>query len=214
MTDFLSLRMAMVARDIERRGISEPRLLAALREVPREQFVAPALAAQAYDDRPLPIGAGQTISQPYIVALMIEAARVGPDSRVLEVGAGSGYAAAVIGQIAAEVVAIERHAELAQAARGAIERLDYANVEIIAGDGTAGWPAKAPYDAILVAAAGKRVPPALLAQLKVGGRLVIPIGGMFAIQQLIRVTRSGEDRFDETNLGAVRFVPLIGGEPS
>lgn len=212
MTDFASLREAMVARQIAGRGIAGAALLAAMREVPREAFVSVALAAQAYDDSPLPIEAGQTISQPYIVALMIEAAGIAPGDCVLEIGAGSGYAAAVIGRIAGRVIAIERHAELAALAARRMERLGYDNVAIIEGDGSAGWPEGAPYDAILAAASGSHVPGALKRQLAVGGTLVMPVGEPGAVQSLVKVTRLAGDAFEEADLGAVRFVPLIGAQ--
>ena len=199
----------MVAQQIEARGIRSPALLAAMRAVPREAFVPGEFAAYAYDDGPLPIGEGQTISQPYIVALMIAAARIEPGDRVLEVGAGSGYAAAVIGQIAAQVFAIERHRALAEAAGLRLAELGYANVTVIAGDGSGGLPGQAPFDAILVAARGPEVPEALKRQLKIGGRLVIPVGGE-DMQALCRITRTGAEAWTSDDLGAVRFVPLIG----
>jgi protein-L-isoaspartate(D-aspartate) O-methyltransferase len=210
MADFAAPREQMVARQIAARGITDPHLLRALREVPREAFVADHLAAYAYDDNPLPIEAGQTISQPYIVALMIEAAEVAPGGKVLEIGAGSGYAAAVMGRIAGEVIAIERHAELAALARERMERLGYANVRIVHGDGSAGLPDEAPFDAILAAASGSHVPEALTGQLAVGGVLVMPVGEPGAIQSLIKVSRAGETDYRQQDLGAVRFVPLIG----
>ncbi len=210
MADFAAQRVDMVRRQLAARGIADERLLEAMREVPREAFVADHLAAYAYDDSPLPIEAGQTISQPYIVALMIEAAEVAPGDKALEIGAGSGYAAAVMGRIAAEVIAIERHAELAALAERRMQRLGYANVRIVHGDGSAGMPDEAPFAAILAAASGSHVPEALTRQLSVGGVLVMPIGGPGAIQQLVKVTRAGEDDFRQEDLGAVRFVPLIG----
>jgi len=209
-TLFEAARLEMVARQIEGRGIANERLSAALREVPREAFVPPALADFAHDDSPLPIEAGQTISQPYIVALMIDAAGLEPGDRVLEIGAGSGYAAAVMGRIAGEVIAIERHAELARLAAGRMKRLGYRNVRIIHGDGSAGCPDEAPFDAILAAASGSHVPDALRRQLAIGGTLVMPIGQAHAVQSLVRVRRHGEDSFAEEELAAVRFVPLIG----
>ncbi|HEY0324372.1 MAG TPA: protein-L-isoaspartate(D-aspartate) O-methyltransferase, partial [Allosphingosinicella sp.] len=172
-------------------------------------FVAPDLAGEAYEDRPLPIEAGQTISQPYIVAFMIDAARVRPGQRVLEVGAGSGYAAAILGRIADSVVAIERHPELARIASERMERLGYRNVRIVEGDGTLGFAEEAPYDAILAAAAGRDVPEALLDQLAEGGILVMPVGAPSGAQRLVRVRRRG-GRFELEELDAVRFVPLIG----
>jgi protein-L-isoaspartate(D-aspartate) O-methyltransferase len=210
MTDFAELRERMVERQIAARGIRDPRLLNALRQVPREEFVSPDYGREAYGDHPLPIEAGQTISQPYIVALMIEAARVGAGDRVLEVGAGSGYAAAVIGGIAGEVIAIERKPELVAVARERLQRLGYANVTIVEGDGTRGWPERAPYDAILVAAAGSQVPQPLIDQLAPGGRLVMPVGGALWAQDLVKLTKFPDGRTERESLGGVRFVPLIG----
>lgn len=205
-------RERMVSRDIEGRGIHDAAVLRAMREVPRELFVADGLTDEAYDDRPLPIGQGQTISQPYIVALMAQAAELRPGDSVLEVGAGSGYAAAVFSRIAARVVAIERIAELADAAAARLGRLGYGNVEVHIGDGSAGWPCAAPFDAILVAAAAISVPPALKAQLAVGGRLIMPVGGRFGGQSLQRIVRVSETEYRTDDLGAVMFVPLIGDE--
>ena len=210
MADFAALREEMVRRQIAGRGICAAPLLDAMREVPREAFVPEQLALCSYDDSPLPIEAGQTISQPYIVALMIEAAGVAPGSNVLEIGAGSGYAAAVMGRIAANVIAIERHAELAALAAERMARLGYGNVRIVHGDGSAGWPDEAPYDAILAAASGSHVPEALTRQLAVGGVLVMPVGEPQSIQNLVKVARVGERDFRREDLGAVRFVPLIG----
>jgi protein-L-isoaspartate(D-aspartate) O-methyltransferase len=212
MTDFAALREAMVERQIAARGIKGPHVLAAMRAVPREAFVPEHLAGFAYDDSPLPIEADQTISQPYIVALMIEAAGIGPGARVLEVGAGSGYAAAVIGRIAAGVIAIERHQELAALAAERMARLGYGNVRIVHGDGSAGMPGEAPFDAILAAASGSHVPEALKRQLSIGGTLVMPVGEPGAVQSLVKVTRTGEDSYRTDDLGPVRFVPLIGAE--
>lgn len=209
MADPAELRQWMVERQLRGRGIGNAHVLAAMGEVPREVFVPEGLRAFAYDDGPLPIGEGQTISQPYIVALMIEAADVAPGHRVLEVGAGSGYAAAVVSRIAGEVVTIERHATLAHEASARVAALGYANLKVIAGDGSLGLPDKAPFDAILVAAGGDRVPEPLKRQLAIGGRLVVPVGGE-AIQSLLCVTRTGEETWRENNLGGVRFVPLIG----
>jgi protein-L-isoaspartate(D-aspartate) O-methyltransferase len=212
MTDFAELRERMVERQIAARGIRDPKLLDALRQVPREEFVSPDYGHEAYGDHPLPIEAGQTISQPYIVALMIEAARVGVGDRVLEVGAGSGYAAAVIGRIAGQVIAIERKPELVAVARERLVRLNYANVTIVEGDGTRGWPEGAPYDAILVAAAGSQVPQALIDQLAPGGRLVMPVGGALWAQDLVKLTKLPDGQTKRESLGGVRFVPLIGEE--
>jgi protein-L-isoaspartate(D-aspartate) O-methyltransferase len=211
MPDFAAEREKMVERQIAARGISDPRILEAFRSVPREEFVPEALRDLAYEDGPLPIEADQTISQPYIVALMIEAAGVAPGDRVLEIGAGSGYAAAVTAQIALEVISIERQPELAALARARMERLGYDNVSIVEGDGTKGLPQKAPFDAILIAASGPEIPDDLLLQLtKPGGVLVMPVGEREGTQRLIRNTRTSHDVFQEDDLGRVRFVPLIG----
>lgn len=212
MTDFTALREAMVERQIAARGLHDRPLLAAMRAVPREAFVPPAVREQAYGDGPLPIGAGQTISQPYIVALMIAAAGIAPGSHVLEIGAGSGYAAAVLSRIAGDVIAIERHGELADLAAARLAALGYANVRILTGDGSAGWPDGAPYDAILAAASGRHVSESVKRQLKVGGVLVMPIGPPGEMQTLVRVTRRAEEEWERENLGPVRFVPLIGTE--
>ena len=210
MVDLAAQREKMVAQQIAGRGIKGRRLLDAMREVPRHEFVSADLAQFAYDDSPLPIEADQTISQPYIVALMIEAAEVAPGDRVLEIGAGSGYAAAVMGRIASEVIAIERHGELAALAAARMERLGYDNVRVIEGDGSTGWPDEAPFEAILAAASGSHVPEVLMRQLSIGGTLVMPVGEPTAVQKLVRVRRLGEDDFEQEDLGAVRFVPLIG----
>ena len=212
MPDFAALRDAMVDRQLAGRGISNIPLLAAMRDVPREQFVSEGVKDFAYEDGPLPIEAGQTISQPYIVALMIEAAQVAPGDRVLEIGAGSGYAAAVLSRIAGEVIAIERHAELADLAAARMAAMGYGNVRIVAGDGSAGWPEAAPYDAILAAASGRHVPDPLKRQLKIGGSLVMPIGAPGDLQNLFRINRESEEGWTQENLGPVRFVPLIGAE--
>jgi protein-L-isoaspartate(D-aspartate) O-methyltransferase len=210
MTDFASLRDRMVTRQISTRGIASQPLLDAMRVVPREAFVPEHLREFAYEDSPLPIEADQTISQPYIVALMIEAAAIGPGDRALEIGAGSGYAAAVMGQLAAKVFAIERHEELARLAADRMQRLGYDNVVIKHGDGSFGWPEQAPFDAILAAASGSHVPEVLLNQLAIGGRLVMPIGEPQSVQSLVKVIRKSESDFAQEDLGPVRFVPLIG----
>lgn len=212
MVGFAAAREAMVQRQIAGRGVKGTRLLDALRTVPREEFVPESVREFAYEDGPLPIEADQTISQPYIVALMIEAAEVSPGDRVLEIGAGSGYAAAVMGLIAAEVVAVERHRELAGLARARMERLGYRNVRIVEGDGSEGLPAEAPFEAILCAASGSHVPRALLAQLSIGGTLVMPVGQPDSVQKLVKVTRRGEEDYRHEDLGPVRFVPLIGAQ--
>lgn len=203
------LRSQMVTAQLVSRGVSDPRVLSAMASVPREAFVPEAVRAAAYNDSPLPIDAGQTISQPYIVARMAEALALRGDEKLLEVGTGSGYAAAVLARLAREVVTVERHASLAAQAAVALRANGFRNVNVHVGDGTLGWPAGAPYDAIAVAAASPAVPPALLAQLAVGGRLVIPVGGA-AVQDLVLVTRTGDDTFTQQNLESVRFVPLVG----
>lgn len=209
MDEYKKLRDRMVDVHLARRGIRDRRVLDAMRTVPRERFVREGLEEFAYEDSPLPIEEEQTISQPYIVAAMAEAAEIGPGDRVLEVGAGSGYAAAVLGRIAGRVFAIERHPSLAELARERNRALGYGNVDIRTGDGTRGLEEEAPFDAILVAAGAPAVPAALKQQLAPGGRLVIPVGEA-SEQRLCKITRTGEDRFEEENLGAVMFVPLIG----
>ena len=210
MADFAAEREKMVRQQIAGRGIRNARLLEAFRAVPRERFVPEGMSELAYEDGPLPIEAGQTISQPYIVALMIVSAGVAPGDKVLEIGAGSGYAAAVMSRIAGSVIAVERHSELARLARERMERLGYDNVRIVEGDGTGGLPDEAPFEAILCAASGSHVPEALRRQLAIGGALVMPVGEPEAVQRLVKVTRRGEEVFDEEDLGPVRFVPLIG----
>lgn len=208
-SDYERPRNRMVDTQIAGRGVRDEHVLRAMRAVPRERFVGAGLAEFAYEDSPLPIGEGQTISQPYVVAAMIEAGEIGPDDRVLEVGAGSGYAAAVVAKIADKVYAIERHEALGSAARDRLETLGYRNIEVRIGDGTKGWPDAAPFDAILVSAGGPQVPQALKDQLAIGGRLVIPVG-RDRDQKLTKVTRTSRTEFDEEDLGAVSFVPLIG----
>jgi protein-L-isoaspartate(D-aspartate) O-methyltransferase len=210
MQDLSYAHERMVNVQIAGRGLSDSHLLQAMREVPREAFVNPELEEFAYEDGPLPIGEGQTISQPYIVAKMIEAGEVTPGDRVLEVGAGSGYASAVLSRIAAKVYAIERHAALAEAAQRRFDRLGYHNIELRVGDGTQGWPEAAPFDAILVAAAAPDVPQALKEQLAIGGHLVIPVGEQRWQQRLRKITRKSETGYEREDLGAVAFVPLIG----
>jgi protein-L-isoaspartate(D-aspartate) O-methyltransferase len=210
MRDLASEREAMVRTQIAARGVREPAVLNAMRRVPREAFLPPELEEFAHVDSPLPIEQGQTISQPYIVALMTAALRLAPGDRVLEVGTGSGYAAAVLACIARQVDTIERHEDLARAAAERLARLGFSNVSVRHGDGTLGWPERAPYDAIVVAAGGPRVPEALLEQLAPGGRLVIPIGEDRTVQQLVRIVREGDGRLRRETLGDVRFVPLIG----
>jgi protein-L-isoaspartate(D-aspartate) O-methyltransferase len=212
MADMPSIRRRMADR-IARRGIRDSRVLDALRTIPREAFVSPGDQSLAYEDRPLPIGEQQTISQPFIVALMMEAAEIGPEDRVLEIGAGSGYAAALLGHLAASVHAVERHDKLARDAAGRIASLSIGNVTIHKGDGTKGWPASAPYDAILVAAAAQDVPQPLFEQLATGGHLIIPIGLENGTQRLMKYIRSPVGSIRSRDLGEVRFVPLVPGEP-
>jgi protein-L-isoaspartate(D-aspartate) O-methyltransferase len=200
-------REAMVREQIEARGVRTAAVLQALRQMPRHEFVPESARHAAHDDRPLPIGQGQTISQPYIVALMTELARLTPESRVLEVGTGSGYQAAVLAKLAAEVYTIEIVPELARRAEGDLTRLGYKNVHVRVGDGYRGWPELAPFDAIVVTAAPEKIPPPLLEQLKIGGRLVIPVGDYR--QELKVVTRTAGGCREETS-GAVRFVPMTG----
>ena len=212
MSDFADLRGQMVRRQMEARGIFDPLILDAFREVPREEFVDEGQRQWAYDDHPLPIEAGQTISQPYIVALMIAAAEIRSGDKVLEVGAGSGYAAAVMSRIAREVIGIERQHDLVEVARERLQRLGYDNVKIVEGDGTLGCPGEAPFDAILAAASGSHVPTPFVDQLAPGGRLVMPIGDPGGVQELVKVIRRPDGTTERKNLGGVRFVPLIGEE--
>ncbi len=200
----------MVETQIAARGVRDPRVLQALREVPRDRFLPEHLAPLAYEDAALPIDEGQTISQPYIVAAMAEALELEPADRVLEIGTGSGYAAAVLARLAAEVYSVERHAALAETAARRLTELGFENVHVKHGDGTEGWPEHAPYDAIAVAAGGPEVPPPLAEQLAIGGRLVMPVGATQHAQTLIRVRRTGEHQYAREALGECRFVPLIG----
>ena len=212
MTDYAAEREAMVERQLKRRGITEKTVLDAFLEVPREEFVSPEYAHLAYGDHPLPIEANQTISQPYIVALTIQAAGIGLRDKVLEVGAGSGYAAAVISRIAGKVIAIERQHDLVLVARERLKRLGYDNVEIVEGDGTRGCPEQAPFDAIVAAASGSHVPNAFVEQLADGGSIVMPVGDPGWVQELVKVTKGPGGKLIQQNLGGVRFVPLIGEE--
>ena len=209
---YTAARERMVAEQIESRGVQDAAVLRAMRAVPRELFVPRASRPYAYDDTPLPILANQTISQPYVVAYMIETLRLGPADRVLEVGAGSGYAAAVLSRIAREVYTVERHRRLADYARARLARTGCDNVQVLHGDGTLGWPEHAPYDGIIVAAGGPAVPDSLRAQLAVGGRLVMPVGRSKHQQNLVLVTRQTAIDYNEESLAPVAFVPLIGDE--
>jgi protein-L-isoaspartate(D-aspartate) O-methyltransferase len=204
-------RQRMVSEQLRRRDIIDPHVLAAFGTVERERFVPGELSPHAYDDAPLPIGSGQTISQPYVVAMTVQALHLQGHERVLEIGTGSGYAAAILGSLVREVDTVERIPELARAAAEQLARLGFTNVHVHHGDGTLGWPDGAPYEAIAVAAGAPRPPPSLLDQLAIGGRLVLPHGEVEQ-QHLARITRHAVDRFHEEDLGEVRFVPLLGVE--
>jgi protein-L-isoaspartate(D-aspartate) O-methyltransferase len=197
----------MVERQIEARGIKSPAVLAAMRKVPRHRFVPAGAVNVAYEDHPLPIGLAQTISQPYIVAYMTEAAEISPTDKVLEIGTGSGYQAAILGEVARTVYTIEIIPELAERARGVLAELGYANVQVKAGNGYLGWPEHAPFDAIVVTAAPDEVPQALVDQLAVGGRMVIPVGSANQDMMIIERTKSG---VVERRTIPVRFVPMTG----
>jgi protein-L-isoaspartate(D-aspartate) O-methyltransferase len=206
-SDFDEPRERMVARQLAARGIKDPRVLDAMRQVPRHRFVSADHAGEAYADYPLPIGHGQTISQPYIVAYMVEQLRLTPTSRVLEIGTGCGYHTAVLALVAGQVFSIEIVADLAKRARETLAALEITNVTIAARDGTAGWPEQAPFDGISVAAATTRVPPALLEQLAVGGRLIVPLGSD-EFQTLHLIENRATGLHDEALID-VRFVPLV-----
>jgi protein-L-isoaspartate(D-aspartate) O-methyltransferase len=210
--DFERRRVQMVDRDIAHRGVRSASVLAAMRDVPREAFLPDELREFAYEDAPLPIAEGQTISQPYIVAMMTEALELEGGEKVLEIGTGSGYAAAVLSRIARDVYTIERIGQLAEKSASTLAALGYGNVHVLHADGTRGWSDHAPYDAIIVAAGGPQVPESLKAQLKIGGRLVIPVGADRRLQELVRVTRVAEHEFTTEELADVRFVPLVGAE--
>lgn len=212
MTDFATLRSDMVEHQIAARGVRAKRVLDAMRAVPREAFLPERLREFAYDDTPLPIDSDQTISQPYIVAFMTEALGLEGGEKILEIGAGSGYAAAILSRIAGEVYTVERIGQLAEKAASTLSDLGYTNVQIMHGDGTLGWPEHAPFDAIVVAAGGPSVPQSLKEQLKVGGRLVIPVGADPRAQELVRVTRLSEHDYRTEDIADVRFVPLVGEE--
>lgn len=212
MPDFGQLREQMVSTQIAARRVRSEQVLDAMRTVPRERFVPAAEQALSYEDSPLPIGDGQTISQPYIVAYMTEALGLSGGEKVLEIGTGSGYAAAILGEIAGTVHTVETIETLAKRASDLLAEQGYDNVLVHHGDGTLGWPAEAPYDAIVVTAAAPAVPEALKAQLAIGGRLVLPVGDTHWVQELERVTRTGDDAFTTEELTSVRFVPLIGAQ--
>jgi protein-L-isoaspartate(D-aspartate) O-methyltransferase len=205
---FEAKRQAMVARQLKARDITDPRVLTAMGKVPRDRFVPEDLSSLAYEDHPLPIGLGQTISQPYIVALMTQWAEIKPGDKVLEVGTGSGYQAAVLAELTDRVFSIELLPELAEAARTRLRDLGYGRVQVKSGDGYQGWPEEAPFDAILVTATAPEVPPALKEQLKEGGRLVIPVGPAGSVQELLLLRKVKGDLKEEQRV-PVRFVPLV-----
>lgn len=207
--DYPVRRRRMVDEQIARRGVKDPALLAAMREVPRHLFVDEALQSQAYDDHPLPIGDGQTISQPFIVALMTEALGLRSHDKVLEIGTGCGYQTAVLAKMVDWVYSIERLDKLSRQAQRNLERAGVFNVNLKVGDGTKGWPEHAPYDAIIVTAGAPEAPQPLVEQLAEGGRLVVPVGAQRRSQELLRITRRGEKLITE-NLGGCRFVDLVG----
>jgi protein-L-isoaspartate(D-aspartate) O-methyltransferase len=197
---------------LRRRGISDQAVLRAMDEVPREHFVAPEFIESAYADHALPIACGQTISQPYVVAYMTEHLQVGPQHRVLEVGTGSGYQAAILSPLAREVVSVERYRTLAETARQRLRTLGYANVTIIVGDGFAGAPEHAPFDRIIVTAAAENIPPALVEQLGANGKIVLPLGPRNGTQHIVKLTKTAGGALERENLIAVRFVPLLPGQ--
>jgi protein-L-isoaspartate(D-aspartate) O-methyltransferase len=205
---FGNQRIAMVELQLRSRGIRDERVLRAMERVPRHEFVPESLRVDAYADMPLPIGSGQTISQPYIVAAMLEALQVAESDRVLEIGAGSGYMTALLGKLAAEVFAIERYAVLADRARAILKMLDYRNLHVIVGDGSIGYPAAASYDRIVASAAAPVIPPALIEQLAEGGRMVIPVGPPHT--QQLQLVRKMDGETNVTMLDPCRFVPMIG----
>lgn len=209
--DHATKRKLMVDTQIKARGIRDFATLHALLNVPRHEFVPENMKPRAYDDGPLPIGKGQTISQPYIVAFMTQALRLRPDHTVLEVGTGSGYQAAVLAKIVDSVFTIEIVKELAESAKERLVRLGYSNVVVRSGDGYNGWPEKAPFDAIMVTAGAEHIPQPLLDQLKVGGRMILPVGPHNAVRQLVLITKK-KDRIVKKNLMAVRFVPFTRDE--
>jgi protein-L-isoaspartate(D-aspartate) O-methyltransferase len=206
---FPAMRQAMVEHDIRGRGIRDQRLLKAMAQVPRHLFVDEGRRRQAYADHPLPIAEGQTISQPYVVALMTEALRLKPSDRVLEIGTGSGYQAAVLAELVKSVFTIEIRKPLADSAERRLRELGYRNVRVRYGDGYFGWKEEGPFDAIIVTAAANHIPPPLIRQLKEGGRLIIPLGSTVYSQTLTLLTRTGE-RLGAEQLGGVAFVPMTG----
>ncbi|MDJ0940364.1 MAG: protein-L-isoaspartate(D-aspartate) O-methyltransferase [Woeseiaceae bacterium] len=210
MSKYEKQRERMVKYQVEGRGVHSDVVLAAMRKVPREQFIPEYERAYAYNDGPLPIGEGQTISQPFVVAFMIEALKLDGGEKVLEIGTGSGYAAAVLAEVAGDVYTIERLPDLAERSTQLLAQLGYDNVHVRCGDGTLGWPEQAPFGGIVVTAGGPDVPVSLREQLAVGASLVIPVGDTKSYQELRRVTRVAEDDYESETLTAVRFVPLVG----
>lgn len=208
--DYREERQAMVEQQLRRRGVQDQRVLEAMGVVPRHIFVDTACQHEAYTDRPLAIAEHQTISQPFVVAASAEAAALHPQDRVLEVGTGSGYAAAVLSVLCHQVYTVERHRSLAETAQRVLHRHGYHNVQVRCGDGTLGWADYAPFDAILVTAAGPEVPPSLLKQLRRGGKLIMPVGAQANHQELLEVTHHADGHFESRSLMAVRFVRLIG----
>jgi len=207
---FFAQRRGMVDSQLRARGIRDERVLAAMLHVPRHEFVSAEYHDQVYEDHPIPIGEGQTISQPYIVAIMLQALALAPSDVVLEVGTGSGYQTALLAELTRQVYSIERHVSLARAAQATLARLGYHNVEVVRGDGSHGLPERAPFDAIVVSAAAPQIPPPLFEQLREGGRMVIPVGPAHA--QELQLVRKQEGQPVVTNLEGCRFVPLIGSE--
>lgn len=207
---YRALRERMVRRQIEARGIRDKAVLEAMKEVPRHLFVPEKVRSKSYDDHPLPIGLGQTISQPYIVAFMTELLQLEPDHRIFELGTGSGYQAAVASRIVKDVFTVEIYEELAVSAAQRLAELGYDNVHVKGGDGYYGWDEKAPFDAIIVTAAADHIPPPLVKQLRPGGRLIIPLGGPFSVQQLVLVEKGTDGSTKERSIIPVRFVPLLG----
>ena len=201
----------MVDSQLRARGICDERVLQAMERAPRHEFAPPRYRDQAYEDHPLPIGEGQTISQPYIVAIMLEALELSSTDRVLEVGTGSGYVAALLAELTAQVISLERHASLADSARALLAMLGYSNIKVVTGDGTRGFPEAAPYDAIIVSAAAVEMPPALLAQLAEGGRMIIPVGAIDAQQLRLVRMQNGQPTIEFREL--CRFVPLVPEDP-
>lgn len=207
-----SPREIMVRDHLQRRGIQDEAVLNAMKTVPREEFIPEDIRHFAYQDSPLPIGHGQTISQPFIVAKMVERLELGPEDKVLEIGAGSGYGAAILSRVAKTVYTVERYESLAVRAREKLKELGYDNVHVIVNDGSLGWPDEAPYDGIVATAGAPRVPKSLKAQLAIGGRMVLPVGSVPEQQILIRLRKTDENEFSEETLEAVRFVPMVGEE--